>query len=607
VPVTSEQFQPTLLTPAQPQPAETPAGRKARAAPTDPDRVGVVLIHGIGTQAAAETFLDWTRPLVELLADWRREHGFDVDPVRRSQFSFNGASLPFLELDIPAYAERAAQTWVFTEAWWASQLRAPSVGTVTSYLRHGLPRILQGIRAGYDVREDAWTERVRAELATRQAPTAGPAGASGATAGALEGSANEQREQAVLIEQALEGSRGWAWIRVLDWIQKWLTILAIGPALVLGTVVLAIYAPLRAVPIKPLRDLALLRQTDNFLVQWVGDLPTLLSDPVQSANVRARTVEAIDGLIADGCGRIVLVAHSGGAIVSYTTLLDPVYATRAVDKLVTLGQGLGLAWHLEERTRLLDKGNRLAGDLGEARPALLWYDFWASYDPAPGGPLKHPRDVPLPVTSRPITNRMSILEDHGSYWDNDEGFLIPLIRHLDTAGSRPEESPGSRFFPDSGHRAALIQRRRERVGVLALWRWLAVLAGATPIVVGTLVSPAGGGPSGVGRALTEFWATVPGHEILSIPIDWVAGLVHGPDWLHALGVWGLGVGLLALFFLVVGLVGFRWWAGWDAGERRIAHTSVLQAIDRRRPIAIWIALVVGTALLSVLVTAALLR
>jgi hypothetical protein len=77
--------------------------------------------------------------------------------------------------------------------------------------------------------------------------------------------------------------------------------------------------------------------------------------------------------------------------------------------------------------------------------------------------------------------------------------------------------------------------------------------------------------------------------------------------LHALGVWGLGVGLLALFFLVVGMIGLGWWAGWDARERRVAHAAVFQPIDRRRPIATWIALVVGAALLAALVTAALLR
>jgi hypothetical protein len=604
VPVSSEQFQTTPLTPGRAS-AET-TGRPARKAAPDPDRIGVLLVHGIGAQAAAETFLDWSRPVVDLLADWRRDHGFDVDPVRRAQYSFNGASLPFLELDIPAFSGLPAQTWVVTEAWWATQLRPTSLGTVTAYLRHGLGKILQGIRAGYEIRENAWTGRIGAELAARSATSGG---GDPDNAGALEGSAEVQRHQADLIRETLAGSTRWGWIRVLDSIQKWLTILGLGPALLLGTLVLALYAPFRAIPFKPLRDLAILRTADNFLVQWFGDLPILLEDPVQSANVRARTAEAIDGLVAQGCGRIVIVAHSGGAIVGFTTLLDPVYADRHVDKLITLGQGLGLAWHLEDQSVLVDRGNRLAGDIAASRPDLVWYDFWASYDPAPGGPLVHPRGLALPVISRPVTNRMSIIEDHGAYWTNDEGFLIPLIRQVDAAGGRAEEESGSRFFPDSGHRAALIERRRERVGVLALWRWIAVLGAAVPIVLATaLAAPAGAaGLPGVGRSAAAFWGTVPAHEVLSAPVAWLAGIIGGPAWMQGVGEWLVGATLIALLFLLVGLIGLRWWAGWDARERRIAHASVFQPLDRRAAFATVLALVLSTTLLAEAVTWALLR
>jgi hypothetical protein len=600
VPVSSEQFQTTPLTPGRA--ASEAAGRPSRKATRDPDRIGVLFVHGIGVQAAAETFLDWSRPVVDLLADWRRDHGFDVDPVRRAQYSFNGASLPFLELDIPAFSGHPAQTWVVTEAWWATQLRPNGLGTVTTYLRHGLGKILQGIRAGYEIRENAWTERVRDELTARDPGQT-------VARGALEGAPEAQAAQAEPIRKTLEGSSGWAWIRALDSIQKWLTILAIGPALLLGTLALALYAPLRAIPFKPLRDLAILRTADNFLVQWFGDLPILLEDPVQSANVRARTAEAIDGLVAQGCGRIVLVAHSGGAIVSFTTLLDPVYADRHIDKLITLGQGLGLAWHLEDRSVLMDKGNRLAGDLAASRPDLVWYDFWASYDPAPGGPLVHPRGLPLPVISRPVTNRMSIIEDHGAYWQNDEGFLIPLIRQIDTAGGRAEEGSGSRFYPDSGQRAALIERRRERVGVLALWRWIAVLGAAVPILLATLLAgPAGAaGLVGLGRQAASFWGSVPAHEILSAPVAWLAGLIGGPAWMQGLGEWLVGAALVALLFLVVGLIGLRSWAGWDARERRIAHATVFQPIDRRAAFATFVVLVLSTTLLAEALVWALLR
>ena len=34
-------------------------------------RTGVVFVHGIGTQAPSETFLDWSGPIVELLTEWR--------------------------------------------------------------------------------------------------------------------------------------------------------------------------------------------------------------------------------------------------------------------------------------------------------------------------------------------------------------------------------------------------------------------------------------------------------------------------------------------------------------------------------------------------------
>ena len=598
VPVTSEQYQTTPLTPGA-APAAAPTGPKARRPHPDPNKVGIVLIHGIGEQKPAETFLDWTRPVVALLADWRREHEFDVDPVRRSQYAFNDASLPFLELEIPAIGEHAKQTWIVTEAWWATQLRPPSLGTVTAFLRHGLARIAQGIRAGYDDREDAWVAIVNQELTAVRAP--------GGIGWPLEGSPDEQRGEAAMIERTLAGADRWAWIRTLDSMQKWLTGLLLAPTVLVGTLLLLLYAPFRAIPFKPLRDLAVFRQADNYLVRWIGELPVLLGDPVQAANVRARAAEAIEGLEQQGCGRIVIVAHSGGAIVSFTMLLDPIYLDMKVAKLITIGQGLGLAWHLVDRVQLLDRGNRLGGDLAGTRPELEWYDYWASYDPAPGGPLTHPRGLPLPVTSRPITNRMSIFEDHGSYWQNDEGFLIALVRHIDKVGGRSEPEPHSRFFPDGGHRAVLIERRRQRVGVLALWRWLAVVAGLIPIVAGTLFAPPLGGIVGVGRTIAEFWGTVPAHEVVSSPIDWLAGIVRGPVWLGDAGAWFLGVTLVVVFFLLVGLIGVRWWNSWDVRERMIAHGSVLQPVERRTALASFVVLVVSTALISAAVAGALLR
>jgi hypothetical protein len=82
------------------------------------------------------------------------------------------------------------------------------------------------------------------------------------------------------------------WVDVLDRIQKELTILAFGPALALGRLALLVYAPFRAIPIAAIRTMAALKTADNFLTRWFGELPDIISDPVQSANVRARLVAA---------------------------------------------------------------------------------------------------------------------------------------------------------------------------------------------------------------------------------------------------------------------------------------------------------------------------
>jgi hypothetical protein len=100
------------------------------------------------------------------------------------------------------------------------------------------------------------------------------------------------------------------------------------------------------IPIAPIQNMAALKTADNFLTRWFGELPDIINDPVQSANVRSGLVSAIHGLEAEGCGRFVAIAHSGGAIVSFTTLCDPEFMDVRVDKLVTLGEGLALAWRI---------------------------------------------------------------------------------------------------------------------------------------------------------------------------------------------------------------------------------------------------------------------
>jgi len=323
-------------------------------------------------------------------------------------------------------------------------------------------------------------------------------------------------------------------------------------------------------------------------------------------------VSALEG---QGCDSIVLVAHSGGAIVSFETLLDPAYLPESqrpihVDKLVTIGEGLKLGWRLEGADRHpLERGSRLAGDIGAARPRLRWVDVWASFDPAPAGPLVAPPGVELDVASpgdratsaadsptgrllvesRPVTNFMSLRSDHGGYWDNDEGYLVPLLRHIDDPRGAGQ---ASRFYRNEALRTVRIERRRQRVAVLGAWRWLVAAAGAVAIIGGGLTA---GAPRLAGTTAIGIWNRVPGGELIAAPIAGVWGAIgtvlslfgrNGvADSLPVVGPVVVGAVVIGLVFAAVGRVGGMAWSSWDGSERAAARLERLPALDRRFAVA----------------------
>ncbi len=580
MPITSREPQPATAG-AAPSAAATDRSGAGQPAEPVPASVGIVFVHGIGSQGPADTFLDWSRPIVTLLRAWRASEGHPGDPVIRSEFSFSPAAPPLLEIGIPAHAGLPPGRWLITEAWWSADLRAPALGTVLAYLRARLGRVVAGIADGYRTREATWRDRRRT------------------------GGGDEPAR--------------WAWIDRLDSIQAraFSLGLLVGPLTIAGSLVLAAYGVLRKVPIGPIRDFAELRIIDSFLVDWFGDLPVLLDDPVQIANVRARVAGAIDRLRTAGADAIVLVAHSGGAIVSFETLLDPAYLDRPVDKLVTLGQGLSLGWRLESDpiVGVPPPGDRLLGDLGAVRPNLRWVDVWSSYDPAPAGPIRpidgvplevldppladaalaspHRAGSPLVVESRAVTNRMNVLDDHGSYWENDEGFLVPLVRHLDAARG---PAGAARFYRDADLRADRIERRRERVAVLAAWDWLCALNAALALVILGLVEIVGRSSAlaRAGNGLAGMVGIVPGHELLTGPVDAFGRLVGGLgnavgadgllDAVGRIGPPALGASLVVVLFGVLAAAGNRRWDGWDRRER-VASRPETPTFASRRPAA----------------------
>ena len=546
------------------------AGESIAPRPVDLNRTGVVFVHGIGSQPACETFLDWSGSIVRVLSDWRREHGFGLDPVFRCDYDLSGERPSIVELDVPVYEGHPAQSWVLTEAWWAAKTRAPGLGYMTTYVFHALRRIMAGIRRSYGVRKASWAKRRGETLAYARS--------------------TDGYQHSRLVLGAVR-SRRLDWIDALDRIQKELTILAFGPALILGRAALWCYAPFRAIPIPALQNAAALKSIDNFLTRWFGELPDITRDPVQSANVRTQLATAIRGLRAQGCGRMVVVAHSGGAIVSFETMCDTAFSDIEVDKLVTLGEGLALAWRIEDAWKGLPVGSRLRGDLSGLRRKLLWADFWSTYDPAPAGPLAPPPGVSLADRSYSTINRMSLLEDHGSYWDNDEEFMIPLLQNIDVPAGQPEDS---RFFRDGNLGMVRLAWRRKRVAVLALWRWIATLGAAIPVAVATaraLLGAAGAmgfapkpGPERLGADFAGLWSHVPGHELIAGPLDGLSKVASWPGALPFIGEWAIGTAIVAAAFMVLARIGVGRWEAWDLEARVAARKRVPEQVSWRGPL-----------------------
>jgi len=510
----------------------------------DPEvpHVGIVFVHGIGSQAAGETLLDWGGKITALLLDARAIEGAAGDPVIDCQLDPVPSESRYIELQLPTATNKDGeevpeQHWVMTEAWWAQRVRPPSFGEMAEWLgpRGAIRRIVAAmmprghlehdprLRPAASVHRLTWKLIPRPhlwDLLRRQPPKAEPAVEEDAEAGSVYGTARPSRVKLLDRVSSFFSSVGSDAGTLLAKVGVGLYFQAI------SALVLVLYGALRSVekilPIGPLKNGALTRPIDTFVLDWFGDVYVLLGDPAQAASVRGRLIDALNDLHGNNCSSVAIVAHSGGAIVSYMTLADPARKGVRVDRLITLGEGLNLAWRLtagddgkvDEDTR--NRYNRLYRDVFNERDGLVWHDFWASQDPAPVGVLQPPDDRTIDedslrrIRTHAIWNRLAFREDHGTYWENDEEFLIPLARLLVANPS------GARMFPDTAADGMRSNRRRRRLSFLSIWRQLALVAPTTAIV--TAFALRVDSAARAGASVANAWGSLPGNEVISGPV-----------------------------------------------------------------------------------------
>ncbi len=450
------------------------------------DHLGVVFVHGVGFQNRGETLLSWSDRLIRMLAARYGDDTNPVDRVYRSQIDLDGGDPSSIELRIPAPDGGRPQHWLLAEAFWAASIQPPSVPTVLRWL---------GARGG-------------AALAA-----VGPA-------------------------KALRNS-------------VYLTGVIIG--------VLVLYAAIRSllaiVPVASLRN-ALVAPLDKLLTGWSGDMQVLIFDAAQAANIRTRVFETITGAADAGFDRVAVIAHSGGAVASFITLTDdalwqPTPSRPELPKVVsltTLGEGLNIAWRLggvgDGRSCELATGGvrRLTRDPHDNHPELRWYDYFSEGDTVPETELKPPGCLESAVPGE--TDRFLVANvpsnAHGGYWDNDEEFVLPVVRRLEAAARPPVDGEEAPSFPPPD--SSWLARRLLRIGMFSLTSRVLFGAMATAIVGSALLG--GARMDDIGRAIAGLLSSIPVVDLLADPREWLERVTRGGPWDLVRGAGTLVISLL---------------------------------------------------------------
>lgn len=523
------------------------------------ERVGVVFVHGIGSQTQSSTLRMWADPLVDWLTAWhhdvaRKDQITGSFRISESCLSYGealGSGVPaHLRLSIPKYAGSTDPTepagdeaeWILTEGWWASRLDAPSFATMTGWsiriYLEVIVRLFTAILARIGIVLPHRWPGVRLVRMPESPTTAAPSPGRPA--------APKRRGAGQWLRALTAGA-----IDVVG-----LVGLGIGYAVFGFAGFFVVVVPLlliAQIPIRQVQEFTIINTLRLFLVENVGDFYTYLHDEIQALHIRRGVLETIAWLERQGCQRICLAGHSQGTVIAYdvvtqTDLSAPAGVDR-VTKLITVGEALNNAWRL--------KPQGLARLRKPTAPlAIRWVDLWSIYDPVPGDRLEIEKVKGADYEPIEAHNGMNVLTEHGGYFTNAEEVVSRLAQEID----RPAEDPDgkSRFWlPTHTERK---DRRIGRVRVLLSWR----IVGIALFVVASVVRARSDGIPGDGNAILALLGRIPATKEVVSPLGAFPGLVSAVSVLLGLAAYAVVFETAyALFVLPI-------WNGWDRRVRDLA-------------------------------------
>ncbi|HEX9824359.1 MAG TPA: hypothetical protein VGB51_08210 [Actinomycetota bacterium] len=465
--------------------------------PTPAD-LGVLFVHGIGSQKAGQTLLQFGEPLFRWLFRWL---GDGTDPggddsnrsVRLTGTELEPGGGPAsctvtIEAPPGPTGEPDTQRWLLAESWWAEAFTPPPFTKLAFWLMTYTPWLAL----------DFMARIVRRAIRQPSAATL-----------------------AALLSLPL--------------------LLLIGP--IVGVLLFVLILALLLVYLIPL---ALTRtfaeRAAVALTGSVGDAFILMQSPLNHGAIKQR-IEGDLAWLSERCDRVAVVSHSQGAALSHAVLADGEHpqvklflsvgsAVRRLAEIrqlrrsgrswqwagwlslvagacLSVGVGAGivlllggrldrwpswlrgwplgvemlgalallaLAYRVVWKTFTKDRAELLLPDTGSG---MRWVDCFATADPVPNGPLlddppASPTPPTAPYTAIPTFNRRWLLNDHVTYTKNTDQFLTRLARELAHAASFVlHVGPADEEWFDDAERI-----RRVRTSWLNAFRTMFIVAAA---------------------------------------------------------------------------------------------------------------------------------
>lgn len=248
--------------------------------------LGIVLVHGIGSQSQGSTMIKWADSLVDALS-LMGKHDVSVSRSRLRPVE-----------DVPSTAQltfrrpEGLRTWLMAEAHWQRELIPPAYSSLVFWTVRVLPLAIT-------LHTSSAANRIRSQMQGESTP--------------------------LRVKRAISLT---AWLGII-----FPCLCLAAPLLASCSIALLIVGLL---PIAAVRNLV--RRIQRALTGAVGDAMTLLDSPTQGAAMTSTVIDGIQYLRDEGCRKIAILAHSQGASVAQEALI--VDSRVDIDGLITVGSGI---------------------------------------------------------------------------------------------------------------------------------------------------------------------------------------------------------------------------------------------------------------------------